>query len=223
MKSTGLWRWTGQSSKPYFLPYWGKEKQVTSPRKIVRLSASFHSSTPLGVVSWEHNIPAHSESCLQLYRFFGTWEKLSELYKSNAKCSWEWNLSAKIPGWPHCVDHFERNKCRRQTHSLPAPCKQPETMNPKLVASGPHREIYPLCPSSSAPLASMSTEERCLMIPILKVEFVLNYGSLLPSHFRPHRASMFTFFLKGPAIPSSEFSFQTFWRAEEKAQSLYTD
>lgn len=121
MKSTGLWRWTGQSSKPYFLPYWRKEKQVTSPRKIVRLSASFHSSTPLGVVSWEHNIPAHSESCLQLYRFFGTWEKLSELYKSNAKCSWEWNLSAKIPGWPHCVDHFERNKCRRQTHSLPAP------------------------------------------------------------------------------------------------------
>lgn len=103
----------------------------------------------------------------------------------------------------------ETNAGDKRTHSLP-PCKQPETMNPKLVASGPHREIYPLCPSSSAPLASMSTEERCLMIPILKVEFVLNYGSLLPSHFRPHRASMFTFFLKGPAIPSSEFSFQTF-------------
>lgn len=47
----------------------------------------------------------------------------------------------------------------KHTHSLP-PCKQPETMNPKLVASGPHREIYPLCPSSSAPLTSMSTAEQ---------------------------------------------------------------
>lgn len=77
----------------------------------------------------------------------------------------------------------ETNAGDKRTHSLP-PCKQPETMNPKLVASGPHREIYPLCPSSSAPLASMSTEEEMFNDPHICAQ--LNYGSLPSSHFRPH-------------------------------------
>lgn len=67
----------------------------------------------------------------------------------------------------------ETNAGDKSTHSLP-PCRQPETVNPKLMASGPHRDI-PLCPSSCAlphwPVCQL--QNRCLMVAILKVELVL--------------------------------------------------
>lgn len=168
MKSTGLWRWTGQSSKPYFLPYWGKEKQVTSPEKLLDF---LHLSTPAPPWGWSREsiisqltvkaafsstgFLAHEKSCLNSTRVMQSAHG-NGIFQPKSQGDHTVLIILK-----------ETNAGDKRTHSLP-PCKQPKTMNPKLVASGPHREIYPLCPSNSAPLASMSTEEEMFNDPHIK-------------------------------------------------------
>lgn len=87
----------------------------------------------------------------------------------------------------------ETNAGDKHTHSLP-PCRQPETVNPKLVASGPHRKIYPFAPAAVPHWLVCQLQNRCLMVTILKVELVLN-STMAPSflHISDPTGSMFTF------------------------------